>query len=89
MGFGAKSRPLTHFGVFLARKSHLAATFLFFKCPKKKQLYRKEVPERGSKIYTNKNIRGNLEFPGRIPPGYMSGRNTVWWLNFIAFAFDK
>jgi len=35
------------------------------------------VPERRSKIYTNKIFRRNLEFPGGISPGYMSGRNTV------------
>jgi len=42
--------------------------YFFYKRPKKKQLYRQEVPERRSKIYTNKKFPGNLEFPGGIPP---------------------
>jgi len=25
------------------------------------------LPERGSKIYTNKNFQGDLEFPGEFP----------------------
>ena len=56
---------------------YFGATF-FHDCPKKKQLYLQEVPERRSKIYINKYIRGNLKFPQGIPPGYMSGRNTDW-----------
>ena len=44
---------------------------------RKKQLYRQEVPEQRSKIYTNKNFPGNLEFPGEFLPGCMSRRNTV------------
>jgi len=51
---------------------HPAASF-FYKRPKK-QLYRQEVPERRSKIYTNKNFRGDLEFPGEISPS----RLYVW-----------
>jgi len=47
-----------HFGVFRAGKSNLAANSFFYKRLKKKKLYRQEVPERRSKIYTNK------EFPG-------------------------
>jgi len=57
----------------------------FFKQTPKKQLYRQEVPERRSKIYTNNNFRkGNLKFPGgNSPPAIcldwvslMSGRIT-------------
>ena len=64
MGETPAAQQHTHFGIFLARKSHLAATFFFYKRPKKKQLYRQEVPERRSKIYNNKNFRGIQNFRG-------------------------
>ena len=38
----------------------------FYKRPKKKQLYRQEVLERHSKIYTNKFPGWGLEFPTRL-----------------------
>ena len=74
MGAGAKPRPHTHL-VYLedARKSQLAATFFFHKRPKKKQLYRQEVPERRSEQQKHQH-----KFPvGGIPPGYKCGRNTA------------
>ena len=64
------------FWCILSSKSAPGGNIFKKKRPKKKQPYQQEVPERHSKIYTNKNFRGNLEFPGGIPPGYMSGRNT-------------
>jgi len=45
---------------------------IFYKRPKKKkQLYRQEVPERRSKIYTNKNFRGIWNFRGISPRLYV------------------
>jgi len=40
----------------------------FYKRPKKKQLYRQEVPVRRSKIYTNNKFPGKFRISGGIPP---------------------
>jgi len=72
---GAKTRPLTHFGVFLARKSHLAATF-FYKRLKNSCIGKKcwnDVQK-----FTPTEISGGIwNFQGGIsPPPHVSGRNT-------------
>jgi len=43
-----------------------------YKRLKKKQLYRQEVPERRSKIYTNKKFSGGFRISGgEFPPAYV------------------
>jgi len=63
---------------------HLAATEFIYKRPKKKQLYRQEVPERRSKIYSNKNFPRKFRISGGFPPA-MSGRNTAPCFQLQAF----
>ena len=52
---------------------------IFYKCPKKKQLYRQEVPERRSKIYTNKKFPGEFRISGGgISPAAVCLEETLY-----------
>ena len=62
-GVRGEARPHTNFGVFWAWKSQSPVGNIFYKRPKMKHLYRQKVPEGRSKIYTNKNFRGEFPHP--------------------------